>query len=64
MNIVWLIKTELFVIVFLVGAFLAASFVVWENPFRYIRPLFAVRVLIASVVVVWFVLLCLYEVKL
>lgn len=37
----WIIKIELFVIVFLISAFLAAAFIVWKNPFRHISPLFA-----------------------
>ncbi len=38
----WIIKIELFVIVFLISAFLAAAFIIWENPFRHISPLFAI----------------------
>ncbi|ELD0488200.1 hypothetical protein QUQ58_004849 [Escherichia coli] len=50
-----IIKFELFIIIFLVSAFLAAGFIAWENPFRRIKPLLAIRVLIASTVVVWLI---------
>ncbi|EJP0406607.1 hypothetical protein NVA44_004815, partial [Escherichia coli] len=59
-NMFWIIKIELFVIVFLISAFLAAAFIIWENPFRHISPLFAIRVLIASVVVVWLICFALF----
>lgn len=50
-----IIKFELFIIAFLVSVFLAAGFIAWENPFRHIRPLLAVRLLIASTVVAWLI---------
>lgn len=30
------------------------SFVMWQNPFRFIKPMFAVRVLVALVAYAWF----------
>ena len=50
-----IIKFELFIIIFLVSVFLAAGFIAWKNPFRHIKPLLAIRVLIASTVVVWLI---------
>lgn len=30
------------------------SFIMWQNPLRFIKPMFAVRVLVALTVYVWF----------
>ncbi|EDV2802742.1 hypothetical protein CSN22_004417 [Salmonella enterica subsp. diarizonae] len=30
------------------------SFVMWQNPFRFIKPAFAVRVLVALTAYAWF----------
>ncbi|EBG1930586.1 hypothetical protein FH551_23915 [Salmonella enterica] len=49
-----LIKIAAIVIGVLAAAFGLASFVMWQNPLRLIKPMFAVRVLVALTVYVWF----------
>ena len=49
-----LIKITAMVIGISVAVLGLMSFVMWQNPFRFIKPMFAVRVLVALVAYVWF----------
>ncbi len=49
-----LIKITAIVIGISVAVLGLMSFVMWQNPFRFIKPMFAVRVLVALVAYVWF----------
>ena len=49
-----LIKITAMVIGISVAVLGVMSFVMWQNPFRFIKPMFAVRVLVALVAYVWF----------
>lgn len=49
-----LIKITAMVIGISVAVLGIMSFVMWQNPFRFIKPMFAVRVLVALVAYVWF----------
>lgn len=48
-----LIKIAAIVIGALVVAFGLVSFVMWQNPFRFIKPMFAARLFVALTVYVW-----------
>ncbi|CAH5913846.1 hypothetical protein AI2916V1_3785 [Enterobacter cloacae] len=48
-----LIKITAIVIGVSVAVLGVMSFVMWQNPFRYIKPMFAVRVLVALVAYAW-----------
>ncbi|HCW3069782.1 hypothetical protein SS21_11305 [Enterobacter roggenkampii] len=49
-----LIKITAMVIGISVAVLGMMSFVMWQNPFRFIKPMFAVRVLVALVAYAWF----------
>lgn len=49
-----LIKITAIVIGISVAVLGLMSFVMWQNPFRFIKPMFAVRVLVALVAYAWF----------
>ncbi|EHK0699941.1 hypothetical protein ICL29_004067 [Salmonella enterica] len=54
MNEAWaLIKLTGAVIAIAVAAVGLMSFVMWQNPFRYLKPMFAVRVLVVLVAYAW-----------
>lgn len=48
-----LIKIAAIVIGISAAAFGVVSFVMWQNPLRLIKPMFAVRVLVALTVYAW-----------
>lgn len=48
-----LIKIAAIVIGISVVAFGLVSFVMWQNPLRFIKPMFAVRVLVALTAYAW-----------
>ncbi|EGL4564275.1 hypothetical protein IQ508_002299 [Salmonella enterica] len=48
-----LIKIAAIVIGVSVAAFGMVSFVMWQNPFRFIKPMFVIRVLVALVAYAW-----------
>lgn len=48
-----LIKITAMVIGISVAVLGIMSFVMWQNPFRFIKPMFAVRVLVALVAYAW-----------
>ncbi|EAY4773440.1 hypothetical protein S828_18345 [Salmonella enterica] len=48
-----LIKIVAIVIGISVAAFGMVFFVMWQNPFRIIKPVFAMRVLVALVAYAW-----------
>lgn len=48
-----LIKITMVVIGLSTAVLGVMSFVMWENPFRYIKPMLAARVLVALVVYGW-----------
>ncbi len=49
-----LIKITAMVIGISVAVLGLLSFVMWQNPFRFVKPMFAVRLLAALVAYVWF----------
>lgn len=49
-----LIKITAIVIGVSVAVLGVMSFVMWQNQFRFIKPMFAVRVLVALVAYAWF----------
>ncbi|HFZ9214427.1 TPA: hypothetical protein ACIPE5_002100 [Salmonella enterica subsp. diarizonae serovar 61:r:-] len=48
-----LIKITAIVIGISATAFGLVSFVMWQNPFRFIKPMFAVRLLVALTAYAW-----------
>ena len=53
-EVLGLIKITAIVIGVSVAVLGLMSFVMWQNPFRFIKPMFAVRVLVALVAYAWF----------
>lgn len=49
-----LIKITAMVIGVSVAVLGLLSFVMWQNPFRFVKPMFAVRLLAALVAYAWF----------